>query len=136
MYKKSAYSSDLSESFEFTISISVSGLKPIFFNVSSILSCLPTKIGIPKPSSLKLSAALIIFSSSPSAKTTLFISLFALEKIGCIISAVGSSLADNLFLYASSSTIGNFATPDFIAAFATAGGISLINLGSKGAGII
>ena len=32
--------------------------------------------------------------------------------------------------------IGSLATPELIAAFATAGGISLISLGSKGAGII
>ena len=51
-------------------------------------------------------------------------------------SAAGSNLAESLFLYASSSTIGCLATPDSKAALATAGGISLINLGSKGAGII
>ena len=93
-------------------------------------------MGIPKPSFLKAIAALSVFSSSPSAKTTLLGFFLILLFIPCIIVTDGSSLCFSFSSYKSKSTIFFLATPLLIAAFATARGITLISLGSNVDGII
>jgi len=46
--------------------------RPISLNLSLTFSSFATKIGVPNPLFLKAIAAFKVFSSSPSAKTTLF----------------------------------------------------------------
>ena len=85
---------------------------------------------------LKAIAAFNVFSSSPSAKTTLFLVFLICELIPCIIVTDGSNLCFNSSEYISKFSIFFLATPLSIAALATATGITLISLGSKVDGII
>ena len=77
---------------EFIIWILKFSLYPISFNLCLTTFSFATKIGIPKPLFWKAIAALSVFSSSPSAKTTLFWFFFIWELIPCIIVTDGSNL--------------------------------------------
>ena len=77
-----------------------------------------------------------MFSSSPSANITLFGFFLIFALIPCIKDIDGSRRLDSWSLYNSKSFISFLATPLFIAASATAEGITLINLGSKVEGMI
>jgi len=57
---------------ELTISILKFSSRPISRNLSLTFSSFATKIGVPNPLFLKAIAAFKLFSSSPSAKTTLY----------------------------------------------------------------
>ena len=78
----------------------------------------------------------MVFSSSPSANTTLCFLFLILDLIGSNIDAIGLVLPSNSLLYISIFLIGFLATPLSIAAFATADETKDISLGSNGAGIM
>ena len=121
---------------EFTISISKFSPYPISLSFSFTTFSLATNIGVPSPLFLKDIAALSVFSSSPSAKTTFLLVFFIWLFIPCMIVTDGSNLCFSCSEYWLKLSIFFLATPDLIAAFATATGITLINLGSNVDGII
>ena len=134
--KKFTYFSLLSFLVEFTISISKFSPYPISFNLSLTTFSFATMIGVPRLLFLKAIAALSVFSSSPSANTTLFLFFLIFELIPCIIVTDGSNLCLSCSEYISKFSIFFLATPLDIAALATATGITLIKRGSNVEGIM
>ena len=101
-----------------------------------ILSTGPNKIGLAIPSSLTICAAFKILKLSASAKTTLFGFCFALLVMAFISRSSSPRRFSSDVAYSSQSPIFFLATPDLIAARATAGATREINRGSTGFGII
>ena len=81
-------------------------------------------------------AARITRSSSPSAKTTRLGLALTRSKMPCRLAAVGSRRAESFWRYARMSAIGFRATPESIAACATAEETAAIRRGSNGVGMM
>ena len=96
----------------------------------------PNKIGIPIPSSWTIWAAFNTSNWSASAKTIVLGSVLALFVSNFTILLSPPNRSCKSLAYFSQSVISISATPLSIAAFATAGEMVEINLGSKGFGIM
>ncbi len=101
-----------------------------------MLDFLPNRMGCAIFSSRTTLTALRTDRFSASAKTTFLMSCFALVSMTLERVLVLPSLSESWFSYESQSVMGDFATPDSMAARATAGATVVMSLGSTGFGMM